>query len=68
MNSKLQLLRRALESQGFWLTQKKWSMWNISSVRHKLIPQVAQYRYLGSVLQIDREIEREVTHNIELGE
>ncbi|KAG2650725.1 hypothetical protein PVAP13_1NG204219 [Panicum virgatum] len=75
VNRKLQLWRRTLESKGFGLSRRKteYMMCDFSATRHEdrdvsldgqMVAQKDTFRYLGSMLQKDDEIDEDVRHKI----
>ncbi|KAL5133996.1 LINE-1 retrotransposable element ORF2 protein [Glycine soja] len=79
LNERLETWRRALETHGFRLSRSKSEYMEckfnkrrrISNSEVKIgdhiIPQVTQFKYLGSVIQDDGEIEGDVNHRIQAG-
>ena len=78
VNRKLELWRRTLESKGFRLsrTKTKYMMCDFSATMHEggdvsldgqVVPQKDIFRYLGSVLQKDGDIDEDVRHKILAG-
>ena len=75
VNRKLELWRCTLESKGFRLSRTKteYMMCDFSASRHEggdvsLDGQVvAHFRYLGSMLQKDGDIDEDVRHRISAG-
>ena len=77
VNRKLELWRRMLESKGFRLSRTKteYMMCDFSVTRHEggdvsldgqVVVQNDTFRYLGSVLQKDGDIDEDVRHRIQL--
>ncbi|KAG2597229.1 hypothetical protein PVAP13_5KG193207 [Panicum virgatum] len=75
VNRKLELWRRTLESKGFRLSRTKteYMMCDFSTTRHEggdvsldgqVVIQKDTFRYLGSVLQKDGDIDEDVRHRI----
>ncbi|KAG2605615.1 hypothetical protein PVAP13_4NG086934 [Panicum virgatum] len=78
VNRKLELWRRTLESKGFRLSRTKteYMMCDFSVTRHEggdvsldgqVVVQKDTFRYLGSVLQKDGDIDEDVRHRISAG-
>ncbi|KAL5193749.1 LINE-1 retrotransposable element ORF2 protein [Glycine soja] len=79
LNERLETWRRALETHGFRLSRSKSEYmeckFNKSSrvsnsevkIGDHIIPQVTRFKYLGSVIQDDGEIEGDVNHRIQAG-
>ncbi|RZB55503.1 Villin-4 [Glycine soja] len=79
LNERLETWRRALETHGFRLSRSKSEYieckFNKSrrvsnsevKIGDHIIPQVARFKYLGSVIQDDGEIEGDVNHRIQAG-
>jgi hypothetical protein len=79
INGKLELWRQTLEAHGFRLSRSKTEYMECrfskkranNSLRVKIgdhnIPQVTRFKYLGSVIQNDGEIEEDVNHRIQAG-
>ena len=78
VNGKLELWRQTLESKGFRLSRTKteYMRCDFSTTRHEedevcldgqVIPQKDTFRYLGSMLQKDGEIDEDVSHRIKAG-
>ncbi|KAG2559730.1 hypothetical protein PVAP13_8KG003240 [Panicum virgatum] len=78
VNRKLELWRRTLESKGFRLSRTKteYMMCDFSATRHEgrdvsldgqVVVQKDTFRYLGSVLQKDGDIDEDVRHRISAG-
>ncbi|KAG2618147.1 hypothetical protein PVAP13_3NG258212 [Panicum virgatum] len=78
VNRKLELWRRTLESKGFKLSRTKteYMMCDFSATRHEggyvsldgqVVVQNDTFRYLGSVLQKDGDIDEDVRHRISGG-
>ena len=79
LNERLETWRGALETHGFRLSRSKSEYMEckfnkrsrISNLEVKvgdqIIPQVIRFRYLGSVIQNDGEIEGDVNHRIQAG-
>ena len=75
VNRKLELWRRTLESKGFRLSRTKteYMMCDFSATMHEggdvsldgqVVPQKDTFRYLGSMLQKDGDIDEDVRHRI----
>ena len=75
VNRKLKLWRRTLESKGFKLSRTKteYMMCDFSATRHErgdvildgqVVIQKDTFRYLGSMLQKDGDIDEDVRHRI----
>jgi len=72
VNTKLELWRSALESQGFRLSRPKteylhcWfsmgggGLVDEVAIRGAAIPKVVRFPYLGSIIQEDREIDEDI--------
>ncbi|KAG2558723.1 hypothetical protein PVAP13_8NG345332 [Panicum virgatum] len=78
VNRKLELWRRTLESKGFRLSRTKteYMMCDFSATRHEggdvsldgqVVVQKDSFRYLGSVLQKDGDIDEDVRQRISAG-
>ena len=78
VNMKLELWRRTLESKGFRLSRTKteYMMCDFSASRHEggdvsldgqVVAQNNTFRYLGSMLQKDDDIDEDVRHRISTG-
>jgi len=79
VNGKLEVWREALESKGFRLSRSKTEYMECKfskkqanndmevKIGEHIIPQVSKFRYLGSILQRDGEIDGDVTHRIQAG-
>ena len=79
INGKLELWRQALETHGFRISRSKTEYMECkfskrrtsSNVEVKVgddtIPQVARFKYLGSIIHNDGEIEADVNHRIQAG-
>ena len=78
LNRKLELWRRTLESKGFRLSRTKteYMMCDFSTTMHEggdvsldgqVVPQKDTFRYLGSMLQKDGDIDEDVRHRISVG-
>ena len=78
VNRKLELWRRTLESKGFRLSRTKteYMMCDFSATRHEggdvsldaqVVAQKDTFRYLGSVLQKNGDIDEDVRHRISDG-
>jgi hypothetical protein len=78
VNRKLELWRRTLESKGFRLSRTKteYMRCSFSSTRHEegevsldgqVVPERDTFRYLGSMLQKDGDIDEDVGHRIKAG-
>ena len=78
VNRKLELWRHTLESKEFRLSRNKteYMMCNFSATRHKggdvsldglVVVQKDTFRYLGSMLQKDDDIDEDVRHRISAG-
>ncbi|KAG2557075.1 hypothetical protein PVAP13_8NG183305 [Panicum virgatum] len=78
VNRKLELWRHTLESKGFRLSRTKteYMMCDFSATRHEggdvtldgqVVAQKDTFRYLGSVLQKDGDIDEDVRHRISAG-
>ena len=78
VNRKLELWRRTLESKGFRFSRIKteYMMCDFSVTRHEggdvgldrqVVAQKDIFRYLGSVLQKDGDIDKDVRHRISAG-
>jgi len=79
VNTKLELWRSTLESQGFRLSRSKTEylhcQFNMGgggladevAIRDAAIPKVVRFRYLGSIIQEDGEIDEDVNQQIMIG-
>ncbi|KAH1225351.1 LINE-1 reverse transcriptase [Glycine max] len=79
LNERLETWRRALETHGFRLSRSKSEYMECKfnksrrvsnleeKIRDHIIPQVTRFKYLGSVIQDDGEIEGDVNHRIQAG-
>jgi hypothetical protein len=78
VNRKLELWRRTLESKGFRLSRTKteYMRCSFSTTRHEeeevrldgqVVPEKDTFRYLGSMLQKDGDIDEDVSHRIKAG-
>ncbi|KAL5194660.1 Protein transport protein Sec24-like CEF [Glycine soja] len=79
LNEKLETWRRALETHGFRLSRSKSEYMECKFNKRRrvsnsevkigdhIIPQVTRFKYLGSVIQDDGEIEGDVNHRIQAG-
>uniref|UniRef100_A0A8I6Y751 Reverse transcriptase domain-containing protein n=1 Tax=Hordeum vulgare subsp. vulgare TaxID=112509 RepID=A0A8I6Y751_HORVV len=78
VNRKLELWRRTLESKGFRLSRTKteYMRCSFSATRHEdgevslggqVVPERDTFRYLGSMLQKDGDIDEDVGHRIKAG-
>jgi hypothetical protein len=79
VNRKLELWRQTLESKGFSLSRTKteYMRCGFSTTRHEeeeevsldgqVVPQKDTFRYLGSMLQKDGDIDEDVSHRIKVG-
>ena len=79
VNTKLELWRSTLESQGFRLSRSKTEYlhcrFNVGGgglvdevvIGGSAIPKVAKFRYLGSIIQEDRELDEDVHRRIKVG-
>ena len=79
INSKLELWRDTLESRGFRLSRSKteymkckfsdtsWDDGETIKLDGQDIPRSEHFRYLGSIIQCDGNIDRDVTHRIQAG-
>jgi len=79
VNGRLETWRQALEAYGFRLSRSKteYMKCNFSGRRSRstlevkvgdhIIPQVTRFKYLGSLVQNDGEIEADVSHRIQAG-
>jgi hypothetical protein len=78
VNRKLELWRRTLESKGFRLSRTKteYMRCSFSTTRHEegevsldgqVVPEKDTFRYLGSMLQKDGDIDADVSHRIRAG-
>ncbi|KAL5153826.1 LINE-1 retrotransposable element ORF2 protein [Glycine soja] len=79
LNERLETWRRALETHGFRLSRSKSEYMECKfnkrrrvsnsevKVGDHIIPQVTRFKYLGSVIQDDGEIEGDVNHRIQAG-
>ena len=76
VNGKLEMWREALESKGFHLSRNKTEYMECKfnkrptnnnlevKIGEYVIPKVSSFRYLGSIIQSDKEINKDVTHSI----
>ncbi|KAL5147286.1 LINE-1 retrotransposable element ORF2 protein [Glycine soja] len=79
LNERLETWRRALETHGFRLCRSKSEYMECKFNKRRrvsnsevkigdhIIPQVTRFKYLGSVIQDDGEIEGDVNHRIQAG-
>ena len=78
VNRELELWRHTLESKGFRLsrTKTKYMMCDFSTTRHEdgdvrldgqVVAQKDTFRYLGSMLQKDGDIDEDIRHRISAG-
>jgi hypothetical protein len=78
VNTKLELWRHTLESKGFRLSRTKteYMRCDFSATRHEegdvsldeqVVAKKDTFRYLGSMLQKDRDIDEDVRHRISAG-
>ncbi|KAL5146025.1 Retrovirus-related Pol polyprotein from type-1 retrotransposable element R2 [Glycine soja] len=79
LNERLETWRRALETHGFRLSRSKSEYMECKfnksrrvsnsevKIGDQIIPQVTRFKYLGSVIQDDGEIEGDVNHRIQAG-
>ncbi|RZB99271.1 CRS2-associated factor 2, chloroplastic [Glycine soja] len=79
LNERLETWRRALETHGFRLSRSKSEYMECKfnksrrvsnsevKIEDHIIPQVTRFKYLGSVIQDDGEIEGDVNHRIQAG-
>ncbi|KAL5158405.1 Craniofacial development protein 2 [Glycine soja] len=79
LNERLETWRRALETHGFCLSRSKSEYMECKFNKRRrvsnsevkigdhIIPQVTRFKYLGSVIQDDGEIEGDVNHRIQAG-
>ena len=78
VNRKLELWRYTLESKGFRLSRTKieYMKCDFGDTRHEgedvslgreVVPKKDTFRYLGSMLQRDGDIDEDVSHRIEAG-
>ncbi|KAL5193570.1 hypothetical protein HKD37_20G055768 [Glycine soja] len=79
LNERLETWRRALETYGFRLSRSKSEYMECKFNKRRrvfnsevkigdhIIPQVTRFKYLGSVIQDDGEIEGDVNHRIQAG-
>ncbi|KAH1203821.1 Peroxisome biogenesis factor 10 [Glycine max] len=79
LNERLETWRRALEIHGFRLSRSKSEYMECKFNKRRrvsnsevkigdhIIPQVTRFKYLGSVIQDDGEIEGDVNHRIQAG-
>ncbi|KAL5178487.1 hypothetical protein HKD37_01G000006 [Glycine soja] len=79
LNERLETWRRALETHGFRLSRSKSEYMECKfnksrrvsnsevKIGDHIIPQVTRFKYLGSVIQDDGEIEGDVNHRIQAG-
>ena len=77
MNQKLELWRETLESKGFRLSRTKTEYMRCDfgttnrkeedvSLEGQVVPRNDTFRYLGSMLQRDRNIDDDVSHRIKV--
>ena len=79
INSKLEIWRQTLELKGFRLSRSKTEYMHCNFSKRQgrsemevklggqVIPQVTKFRYLGSIIQQDGEIDNDVSHRIQAG-
>ncbi|KAH1263123.1 putative serine/threonine-protein kinase abkB [Glycine max] len=79
LNERLETWRRALETHGFRLSRSKSEYMECKFNKRRrvsnsevkigdhIIPQVTRFKYLGSVIQDDGEIDGDVNHRIQAG-
>ncbi|KAL5187393.1 Craniofacial development protein 2 [Glycine soja] len=79
LNERLETWRRVLETHGFRLSRNKSEYMECKFNKRRrvsnsevkigdhIIPQVTRFKYLGSVIQDDGEIEGDVNHRIQVG-
>ncbi|KAH1210522.1 LINE-1 retrotransposable element ORF2 protein [Glycine max] len=79
LNERLETWRRALETHGFRLSRSKSEYMECKFNKRRrvsnsevkigdhIIPQVTRFKYLGSVIQDDGQIEGDVNHRIQAG-
>ena len=78
VNRKLELWRQTLESKGFRLSRTKTEYMRCDfggvvqeegdvSLEGQVVPKKDTFRYLGSMLQRDRDIDADVSHRIKAG-
>ena len=77
VNRKLELWRQTLESKGFRSSRTKteYMRYNFDgvvqegdvSLKGQVVPKKDTFRYLGSMLQRDRDIDANVSHRIKVG-
>ena len=79
INTKLEIWRNALESKGFRLSRNKTEYMHSNftnkqlrddlkvRLREDIIPQVTKFKYLGSIIRQDGEIDDDVNHRIQAG-
>ena len=78
VNQKLELWRETLESKGFRLSRNKtkYMICNFGtttrekediSLEGQVVPRKDNFRYLGSILQRDGNIDEDVSHTIKIG-
>jgi Reverse transcriptase (RNA-dependent DNA polymerase) len=79
VNVKLEIWREALESKGLRLSRSKTEYMHckfskvqvdselVVKLGEDIIPQVTKFRYLGSIVQSDGEINEDITHRIQAG-
>ncbi|KAL5190235.1 LINE-1 retrotransposable element ORF2 protein [Glycine soja] len=79
LNERLETWRRALETHGFRLSRSKSEYMKCKFNKRRrvsnsevkigdhIIPQVTRFKYLGSVIQDDGEIDGDVNHRIQAG-
>ena len=79
MNQKLELWRETLESKGFRLSITKTEYMRCDfgtttrkekdiSLKGQVVPRKDIFRYLGSMLQRDGDIDEDVSHRIKAGD
>ena len=79
VNAKLELWRQTLESRGFRLSRAKTEYMEYKFNKHGIrdysivrldrqeIPMSSHFKYLGSIIQKDEEIDSDVNHKIQVG-
>jgi len=79
LNGRLETWRQALEAYGFRLSRSKTEYMECNFSKRRsgstlevkvgdhIIPQVTRFKYLGSIVQNDGEIEADVNHRIQVG-
>ena len=77
VNRKLELWRQTLESKGFWVNRTKTEYMRCDfgntthegevSLEGQVVPKKDTFRYLGSMLQKDEDIDADVCHRIKAG-